>query len=83
MKAMPKTITIRLDNKKYKLFKAAAESENRPISNFIENAAHLYLLSENYVSDLEMNEIIADKNLTAGLEEGLRDIKTGKYKIVR
>jgi len=80
---MPKTITLRLDNKKYKLFKAAAESENRPISNFIENAAHLYLLSENYVSDLEMNEIVADKSIVSGLEKGLDDVKKGRYKIVR
>ena len=35
---MSKTVTLRLDEPVYRLFKAVAERENRPISNFIETA---------------------------------------------
>ena len=79
---MSKTITLRIEDKVYKVFKKAANGENRSISNFIENAAFSYLLTDQYVSDEEMNDIVSDKNLLKGLESSLEDIKKGKYKIV-
>ena len=79
---MPKTITLRLDDKKYKLFKIAAESESRTISNLIEHTAYLFMLSENYVSDFEMKDILSDKKLVSGLKKGISDIKSGRYRIV-
>ncbi|MBM3288879.1 MAG: ribbon-helix-helix protein, CopG family, partial [Candidatus Hydrogenedentes bacterium] len=36
---MPKTVTLRLDDKTYRQFRRLAESDNRPLSNFIETAA--------------------------------------------
>jgi uncharacterized protein (DUF1778 family) len=80
---MPKTITIRLDDKTYKLFKAAANGERRSISNYIENAAFSHLIHEEYVSDEEMKDIYRDKELLKSLSKGLQDIKKKRYRVVR
>lgn len=77
---MPKTITIRLENQIYNMFKKAADGERRSISNFIEYATLTYLLDEIYVSDKEMEEI---KPLIPSLKKGLKNIKDGKYTIVK
>lgn len=42
---MSKTVTIRLDEESYAKIKAAAQADNRPISNFLETAA-LRLIDE-------------------------------------
>ncbi len=41
---MPKTVTLRLDEPVYRLFKEVAERENRPLSNFIETAVMRFVL---------------------------------------
>jgi uncharacterized protein (DUF1778 family) len=79
---MPKTLTLRIEDKIYKIFKEAAKGENRSISNFIEKAAYNYLISDQYVSDEEMNEIVSDKALLKGFKNSLDDIKKGNFKIV-
>ena len=79
---MPKTITVRLDDNIFNLFKTAATGERRTISNFIEYAALSYLTNEIFVSDDEMNEILNDKNLVKSLNKGLNEAKKGKFKIV-
>ncbi len=76
---MSKTITIRLDDPVYQMFKTAAEGQHRTLSNFIEWATLSYLTNETFVSDEEMDEI----NLQAeSLRKGLSDVKAGKYRIV-
>lgn len=77
---MPKTVTIRLDDNIFKLFKTAANGERRSISNFLEYASLSYLTNEMYVTDEEMNDILKDKKLIRGLTRGL-EIKRGKYRI--
>ncbi len=79
---MAKTVTLRIEDDIYDLFRKAANGEHRSISNFIEIATLAYLSSEAYVSDDEMEEINKNKNLIKGLNAGLEDIKQGKYKIV-
>lgn len=79
---MTKTITLRLDDKIYELIKNAAQGELRTISNYIEYAALKYLADDNSVSDLEMQEILSDKNLLKSLGKAEADIKKGRYKIV-
>lgn len=78
---MAKTITLRIDDDTYTLFKRGAEGERRSISNFIEYAALSYLSNSLYVSDQEMNDILADKELVASFKKAERDIKEGKYRI--
>jgi hypothetical protein len=77
---MLKTITLRVDDSTYNLFKLAAEGERRNISNYIENATVHYTLNELFVSDEEMEEI---KSYAPSLKKGLKDARDGKYKIVK
>jgi len=79
---MPKTITLRIDEDVYGLFKIAASAEKRTISNFIEYATLNYLTEESYVSEAEMKDILADQQLLPSLKSAKKDIKKGKYKIV-
>jgi len=79
---MPKTVTIRLEDNIFNLFKLAAEGERRSISNFLEYATLNYLTNEIFVSDEEMDEITSDKKLMKSLQKSLNEVKKGKYKIV-
>ena len=79
---MSKTITIRLDDETYKLFKTAANGERRALSNYIEKAALSHLIHEEYVSDEEMRDIYTDKKLLAGIKKGLDDIKKKRYRVI-
>ncbi|WP_319477084.1 ribbon-helix-helix protein, CopG family [Marispirochaeta aestuarii] len=79
---MAKTITIRIDDDTYELFKSAAEGERRSISNFIEYATISFLTEESFVSDNEMEEILQNKEILTVLDTGKKEIAEGKYKIV-
>lgn len=79
---MSKTITIRIDEDIYKIFKKAANGERRSISNFVEYATLAYLTNDIDISDDEMDEILNNVLLVKSLKQGLSDIKKGKYKIV-
>jgi predicted transcriptional regulator len=79
---MPKTITIRIDDSVYDIFKKAADGERRTISNFVEFATLAYVTNEIYVSDQEMNDILSDASLVSDLKKGLKDIKNGNYRLV-
>ncbi len=79
---MPKTITIRIDDDIYEMFKKAADGSRRSISNFVEFATLAYLTNEIYVSDEEMDEILSNNSLLKSLSKGLDDVKKGNFKIV-
>lgn len=79
---MAKTITIRIDDDTYEMFRKAADGERRSISNFIEYAALSYITGEAYVSNGEMRDILADKALVKSLRKGLDDVKKGRYSVV-
>ncbi|MDC7228529.1 MAG: CopG family transcriptional regulator [Spirochaetales bacterium] len=79
---MAKTITMRVDDDTYNLIKTAAEGDRRSISNFIEYATRAFLTEESFVSDNEMDEILADENLLKNFKQGRKEIKEGKYRIV-
>ena len=72
---MTKTVTLRLDLKKYKIFKAFAETDNRTLSNFIETATLRYIEENEYVDDFEMEEIRNNKELLLSLKRGHEDVK--------
>lgn len=76
---MAKTITVRLEDNIYEMFKRAAEGEKRTISNYIEYATLNYTVSETVVDDLEMAEIL---DLEKDIKKGMSDIKAGRYKVV-
>jgi uncharacterized protein (DUF1778 family) len=77
-----KTVTMRVDDDIYKTIKLAAEGQKRNISNFIEFATMQYLVTDQYVDEREMREILQDKVLLDNLEGGFNDLKAGDYTIV-
>lgn len=79
---MHKTITIRLDESRYKIFKNLADQENRPLSNFIETATLRYIESAEYADEFEMAEIRQNKELNESLKRGLADAKTKRGRFV-
>ena len=72
---MSKTLTLRLDEPVYQLFKTVAERENRPISNFIETAAMRFVQENGTVSEFEMAEIRGNIELNRSLKRGHLDAK--------
>ena len=72
---MSKTLTLRLDEPVYQLFKMVAERENRPISNFIETAAMRFVQEYGTVDEFEMAEIRGNAELNRSLKQGHLDAK--------
>jgi uncharacterized protein (DUF1778 family) len=80
--AMGKTVTIRIDEDNYKKIKSAAAAEKRTISNFMEYATLSFIERSGFVSNEEMEAILDDKELMASLQNALKDIEKGSYRIV-
>ncbi len=79
---MAKTITLRLQENKYQKFKQLAESDNRSISNFIENAALRFIEEEEYLDDFENDEILSNKELMSSIQRGYKESIEGKGKLI-
>ncbi len=79
---MPKTVTLRLDDRTYQMIKLAAQGERRSISNYIEYATVSHLTESSVVSDEEMQEILSDAELMADLARARADIANGNYDFV-
>jgi len=69
-----KTVTMRVDDVVYQMIKLAADGQRRNISNFIEFAIMQYLTSSQYVDDVEMDEILRDKELVENLRLGQKEV---------
>jgi len=76
---MAKTITVRIDDDVYNMFKKAAEGQKRTISNYIEYATLSYIVNESVVDDIEMNEILSFEK---DLKKGIADISAGRYTVI-
>ena len=72
---MSKTVTLRLDEPVYRLFRSVAERENRPISNFIETAVMRFVQEHETVDEFEMTEIRDNVGLNQSLKRGHQDAK--------
>ena len=80
---MSKTVTLRLPDSVYLKFKTLADQDNRPISNFIENATLKYIEQMiEYCDDIEMAEISADSDLQKRLKVGISEAKKMKGSFV-
>lgn len=79
---MPKTVTLRLDDRVYEEFRQAAEAENRPISNLIETAAMRHLREQQFVDDTEMAEILANEKLVKRLRTGSTQARAGRGRFI-
>jgi len=76
---MAKTITVRIDDSTYNIFKLAAAGQKRTISNYLEYATLNYTMNETVVDDTEMNEILKYEK---DIKKGLSDISAGRYRII-
>ena len=76
---MAKTITVRIDDSTYNIFKLAAAGQKRTISNYLEYATLNYTMNETVVDDMEMNEILKYEK---DIKKGLSDISAGRYRII-
>ena len=79
---MSKTVTLRLNQNIYELFRTMAESDNRTLSNFIETSALRYIEEHEYVDDYEMEEIRENQQLNRSLKRALKDMKSQKGNFV-
>ena len=79
---MSKTVTLRIGENVYDMFRAMADRENRPLSNFIETAALRYLQEHELVDEFEMREISQNINLLSSLKRGHADAKARKGRFV-
>ncbi len=79
---MSKTVTLRLKDDVYNAFLEAALAENRPLSNLIETAAISKIREQQFVDDVEMAEILADKNLLKRIKQGSREARLQKGRLV-
>jgi hypothetical protein len=76
---MAKTITLRLDDNVYEMFKRAAEGQKRTISNYLEYATLNFTVNETVVDDVEMAEILSFEK---DIKKGVSDISAGRYKVI-
>jgi hypothetical protein len=59
-----------------------ADSDNRPISNFIETAVKKFIEHNVFVDEFEMAEIRDNAELNKSIKRGLSDMKQRKGRIV-
>ena len=79
---MSKTVTLRLNDKIYTMFRNLAQSENRTLSNFIETSVLRFIEHNQYVDEYEMAEIQSNQELNKSLKRALKDMKTQKGRFV-
>jgi len=79
---MSKTVTLRMDEKVYNLFRGLARHDNRPLSNFIETAALRFVEEHEYVDEFEMAEIRGNTGLNRSIKRGICDAKVKRGRFV-
>ena len=79
---MPKTLTIRIDDKTYAAFAKKAKTENRSLANFIETAVKAHIQESAFVDDSEMAEILANERLVERLRKGSQEAKRKKGTLI-
>jgi len=79
---MSKTITLRIRDEVYELFRTLAENDNRTLSNFIETAALRHIEENEFADEYEMVEIRDNKELNRSLKQALKDAKAGRGQFV-
>ena len=79
---MSKTITLRVREDHYEAFKQYAKRENRKISNAIETLALKQLEQVQFADELEMEGILADKDLVTRIGRGVKEAGGKKGRLV-
>lgn len=79
---MSKTVTLRLNDKIYDMFRNLAESENRPLSNFIETSVLRFIEHSQFVDEYEMAEIRSNQSLNRSLKRAFKDAEAERGHLV-
>ena len=79
---MSKTVTMRLNDKIYNMFRNLAQNENRTLSNFIETSVLRFIEQNQYVDEYEMAEIQSNQELNKSLKHALIDVKVQRGRFV-
>jgi predicted transcriptional regulator len=79
---MSKTVTLRLSDDIYQLFRQSAENDNRPLSNFIETATRRFIEQSEQVVASEMAEIRGNAALNRGIRRGQADARSKRGRFV-
>ena len=79
---MPKTVTLRLSDETYSTFLEAAKAENRSLSNLIETSALAKVREQQFADDVEVAEIMANKELMKRIEKGSQEARHRKGRFV-
>ena len=79
---MSKTVTLRLNESIYNMFRNLAVSENRTLSNFIETSVLRFIEHNQFVDEYEMTVIKNNKGLNASLNRAIKDVKAKKGRFV-
>lgn len=79
---MVKTVSVRLEGPKYRLFTKYARMQNRSLSNFIETATLRYIEECEEVDEFEMDEIRSNKELNQSVKRGIKDARQKRGRFV-
>ncbi len=79
---MSKTVTLRLKDEVYRMFRNLAENENRPLSNFIETSVLRFIEQSQYADEFEMSEIQNNQILNKSLKQALKDAAAQRGRFV-
>ena len=79
---MSKTVTLRLSDEVYQLFRQSAENDNRPLSNFIETAAKRFIEQNNLLDESELAEICGNPTLGRSISRGHADARAKRGRFV-
>ncbi|MBN1131013.1 MAG: hypothetical protein JXA71_18640 [Chitinispirillaceae bacterium] len=76
------TVTLRLPDSHYRLFRKFAEEQNRSLSNFIETATIRHIEQAELANPFEMAEIKGNKEINVSLKRAHKDAQTKKGRFV-
>lgn len=79
---MSKTITLKLDDSIYNVFRNLAINENRTVANFIETSVLQFIEDNQLVDEYEMADIRNNKELHESLHRAIEDVKEKKGRFV-
>ena len=75
---MPKSVTLKLNDRIYQMFCDLANNENRSLSNFIETAVLRLIEQNQLIDEFEMAEIKHNEELKSSLNRAIQDAREKK-----
>ena len=79
---MAKTVTLRLTEEEYQKILSSAQTDHRPISNFITHVVLKEIDESYYLDEVETAQIKSDEKLLKRLKAGHKDAQDMKGKLV-